>query len=649
MPTPELHHILQIHDTHAELNDHLDNNQIAIETDSNFLAYRDDTGVYHLLQNQGDAMTAGDITCDDLVITTGHGLTITDLTAGILMATSGLISAITGTSGRLTRWSDDNTIAAATVTEASGALGGITTLAMTGALTGAASYNGLVVTPNTGAITTGSWHGTVIDADHGGTGQTVYAVGDMLTASTTTALSKLADVAVGSVLTSGGVGVIPAWSTTIGLGVSKQTYRIIDSDLTTTYCPVIGTGGHNVVGIEGAIAWNPTANATDVSFYGLEFFPTLTGTQNVVDIIGTGSTLSIGGSGSISRVIGAMFHTRIVSTTRTASSYYQLYGSIGLVSGSALAVTTAFQLYLTDYSTALSATTKYGIYQAGAFTNYLEGNVGIIGSDFSTAGNMPNGWTTGAYYLATLNRMIKIYGVNNASYYANTGIGFRYTPTGEAYGLDLWYKVSDGVGDTIYFDSRRNAANQYILFRGKTSGTAVNIMKLNSSGIVSLDHIAELTASHGVVFDNKVGIGGTPVAGTVLDMYGAFPIVQLTPTTPTQYASYQVVNGGNILLVGLESSAGGTLLASAAAYSAVINCYGERNVHIGTHNIIRMTFAANGAIDTTGSFTVATAFGCNGKTAQTAYTVNAACTDLPTVVALCNQLRAALVANGIAV
>ena len=30
-------------------------------------------------------------------------------------------------------------------------------------------------------------------------------------------------------------------------------------------------------------------------------------------------------------------------------------------------------------------------------------------------------------------------------------------------------------------------------------------------------------------------------------------------------------------------------------------------------------------------------------------TVNAACTDLPTAVALCNQLRAALIANGIAV
>lgn len=50
-----------------------------------------------------------------------------------------------------------------------------------------------------------------------------------------------------------------------------------------------------------------------------------------------------------------------------------------------------------------------------------------------------------------------------------------------------------------------------------------------------------------------------------------------------------------------------------------------------------------------GSLTAATGFGCNGKTAQPAVTVNAACTDLATAVALVNQLRAALIANGICI
>jgi len=49
---------------------------------------------------------------------------------------------------------------------------------------------------------------------NGGTGITSYAVGDLLYASGATTLSKLADVAVGSVLVSGGVTTAPAWSAT---------------------------------------------------------------------------------------------------------------------------------------------------------------------------------------------------------------------------------------------------------------------------------------------------------------------------------------------------------------------------------------------------------------------------------------------------
>lgn len=50
-----------------------------------------------------------------------------------------------------------------------------------------------------------------LPATSGGTGQSSYAVGDLLYASSTTALSKLADVATGNALISGGVGVAPSW------------------------------------------------------------------------------------------------------------------------------------------------------------------------------------------------------------------------------------------------------------------------------------------------------------------------------------------------------------------------------------------------------------------------------------------------------
>lgn len=50
-----------------------------------------------------------------------------------------------------------------------------------------------------------------IMAAKGGTGQTSYAVGDLLYANTTTTLAKLADVATGNALISGGIGVAPSY------------------------------------------------------------------------------------------------------------------------------------------------------------------------------------------------------------------------------------------------------------------------------------------------------------------------------------------------------------------------------------------------------------------------------------------------------
>ena len=52
--------------------------------------------------------------------------------------------------------------------------------------------------------------GTII-ATKGGTGQTSYAVGDLLYADTTTTLAKLPDVATGNALISGGVSTAPSW------------------------------------------------------------------------------------------------------------------------------------------------------------------------------------------------------------------------------------------------------------------------------------------------------------------------------------------------------------------------------------------------------------------------------------------------------
>jgi len=60
-------------------------------------------------------------------------------------------------------------------------------------------------------FTAGVWAGTAISAVNGGTGQVSYAIGDILYASSTTALTRLAAGTAGSVLASGGTGAAPYW------------------------------------------------------------------------------------------------------------------------------------------------------------------------------------------------------------------------------------------------------------------------------------------------------------------------------------------------------------------------------------------------------------------------------------------------------
>jgi len=70
------------------------------------------------------------------------------------------------------------------------------------------SYPGIT---GVGTLTIGTWNASTIAAIYGGTGQTTYTTGDLLYASSSTTLSKLADVATGNALISGGIATAPSW------------------------------------------------------------------------------------------------------------------------------------------------------------------------------------------------------------------------------------------------------------------------------------------------------------------------------------------------------------------------------------------------------------------------------------------------------
>ncbi len=98
-----------------------------------------------------------------------------------------------------------------TVTSVSGTTNRITsTGGATPVIDISASYVGQSSITTLGTVTTGTWNATAISAVKGGTGQTGYAIGDILYASSTTSLSKLPVGNNGQVLSL--VAGSPAWA-----------------------------------------------------------------------------------------------------------------------------------------------------------------------------------------------------------------------------------------------------------------------------------------------------------------------------------------------------------------------------------------------------------------------------------------------------
>ena len=152
----------------------------------------------------------------------------------------------------------------------------------------------------------------ILPATAGGTGQSVYAVGDLLYASTTTALSKLADVATGNALLSGGVGVVPAWGK---IGLTTHVSGTLP----------VANGGTGAVALTGYVKGTGTTAMTAAA------------TVPVADISGT-LTVAQGGTGVATLTSGYL--VRGVGTSAvTASVIYDDGNNLGIGTSSPAAGT----------------------------------------------------------------------------------------------------------------------------------------------------------------------------------------------------------------------------------------------------------------------------------------------------------------------
>ena len=109
------------------------------------------------------------------------------------------------------------------------------------------------------------------------------------------------------------------------------------------------------------------------------------------------------------------------------------------------------------------------------------------------------------------------------------------------------------------------------------------------------------------------------------------------------------ISGASIAATTLSAS--GAVTLSPANANVVISPTGTGLVTIAPATAGTMDNMAIGGVTPStlrGTTVTATgAFGCNGKTAQTAFALGAAATDLPTVITLANNIRTALINNGI--
>jgi hypothetical protein len=141
---------------------------------------------------------------------------------------------------------------------------------------------------NASAVQVIGWK--VVPATAGGTGQTSYAVGDLLYANTTTTLAKLADVATGNALISGGVGVAPSYGK-IGLTTHVSGILPVANGGTNASAASI-TAFNNITGYTASGATGTTS--TNLVF---STSPSITTPTLVGDVTLSTGNLVIGTSG----------------------------------------------------------------------------------------------------------------------------------------------------------------------------------------------------------------------------------------------------------------------------------------------------------------------------------------------------------------